>query len=267
MASRPSGDLLERALRDLSAHVAFPPEPDLAPRVVAAIEIERSRRTAVPVPRRRPARAVAFGMAVLVAATLTVALSPATREAVADFLGIGGVRIETAPGPLPTPTAGRGDNLALGTKTTLEEARAAVDFDVLVPSVAELGDPDEVYLSTAFPAGGRVSLAYRAGGSLPEARTTGLGLLVTEFEGTVEPELAKKLAVQQQVRPTDVNGSLAFWVRGPHTVFFLDANGQVASDTLRLSANALIWTDGTTTLRIESELNLADTLRIAESMR
>ena len=42
--------------------------------------------------------------------------------------------------------------------------------------------------------GGELALAYPPGTGLPEARTTGLGLLVTEFRGDLVPELIGKLA-------------------------------------------------------------------------
>ncbi|HEY7876093.1 MAG TPA: hypothetical protein VIG64_13335 [Actinomycetota bacterium] len=255
---------LEGALLDLAPHVAFPAERDLSMRVTAAIRTETVRRDA-PRIRRRPARAFAFAGGLAMAALLGLALTPATRDAVADFLGIGGVRITAGGGAAPTPTASAGTNLALGELVTLEEARALVDFSILVPGASGFEEPDEVYVA-GFPPGGRVSLVYDAGRSLPRADKTGVGLLITEFEGMLENTLVKKLAVQQQVRPTEVDGKLAYWVRGPHTLFYLDAEGELRQETLRLSDNALIWTSGSMTLRIESSLSLEDSLAIAESM-
>ena len=269
MDRRPGFDdaRLEAALRDLAPRLALPAEPDLVVRVTAAIRAgERQRDVRLP---RWPRRALAFGMAVFVVlfASLALVFSPAARDAVADFLGIGGVRIKVGPQRGPTPTAAPGENLSLGVETTLEDARDRVDFPIRVPSVLGLPpNPNRVYYS-GFPEGGRVSLVYRAQPDwLPEANPTGVGLLITQFEGDINPEFSKKLASQEQVMPTDVNGSPAYWVEGLHTVFFIDANGEQISDTLRLSANALIWVEGDTTLRIESELDLVDTLQIAESM-
>jgi hypothetical protein len=259
---------LDQALRDLGPALALPREPDLAARVTAAIRSGPVPTTVRPSRRSRAALAFATAAFVVIVASLALAFSPAAREAVADFLGIGGVRIKIGPERGPTPTAAPGENLSLGVETTLEGAQERVDFRIRVPSVLGLGSkPHRVYYSD-FPAGGRVSLVYQAQPEwLPEASATGVGLLITEFEGDIAPDLAKKLTTQEQVEPTDVNGSLAFWVEGPHTLFFVDANGVQRSDTLRLSANALIWTDGDTTLRIESELDMDDALKIAESMR
>jgi hypothetical protein len=267
MARRPGfDDGLERALMELAPRLALPAETDLVPRVTAAI-----RAGAGAPPLRAPRwsrRALAFGMAALVLlASGTLALSPAARDAVADFIGIGGLRVEVGPRPAPLPTTPPGENLSLGVETTLDDARERVDFSIRVPDILGLANPDRVYYSD-FPAGGRVSLVYRAQPDwLPEASATGVGLLVTEFRGDVEPELMKKLSSQGQVRPTEVNGSPALWIRGPHTLFFVDEDGRQQTDTLRLSANALIWMEGDVTLRIESELDLVDALTIAESMR
>jgi hypothetical protein len=258
---------LERALVDLGPALALPAEPDLVARVSASIRAgsaPRDHRVSL-----RPRRALAFVTAafVLIVTSLALAFSPAAREAVADFLGIGGVRIKVGPERGPTPTAAPGENLSLGVETTLAEAQDRVDFPIRVPSVLGLPpNPNAVYHSD-FPPGGRVSLVYRAQPDwLPEARASGVGLLIMEFEGAAEPDFAKKLSAEHQVEFTDVNGSPAYWVEGQHTLFFLDANGRQRTDTLRLSANALIWTEGDMTLRLESELELEDALTIAESM-
>ena len=92
-------DVLETRLLALANAVAFPPAPDLAPAIARAITTRR--RTA---PRWRPLARAAVVSAVLVlaaAATVLVA-SPRAREAVADRLGIGGIRIEYV-SSTPTP--------------------------------------------------------------------------------------------------------------------------------------------------------------------
>jgi hypothetical protein len=259
---------LEQVLKDIGPRLAWPAEPQLARSVVAAIAAREPVQEKKRAHRFRPA--LAFGVAVLVvlfASLALVAFSPAAREAVADFLGIGGVRIEIGPTG-PTPTARPGDNLFLGDETTLEEARERVDFQVRVPSVLGLPpEPNSVFYSD-FPVGGRVSLVYRAQPDwLPEASTTGVGLLLTEFQGSLDGDLIKKSADHEVLVPTEVNGAPAFWVEGPHSLFYYDAKNRLRSESLRLSANALIWTQGGTTFRLESELNLSDALTIAESMR
>ena len=252
---------LEGALESLGPDLAFPPAPNLGDRVRAAIEAGEHR--ARPWMARR---AIAFAAAALaVIATLTLSLSPAARRAVADWLGIGGVRIVHGPGP--TPTAAPGANLALGSRATLDEARAEVDFPVTVPSLPELGEPDSVFVA-GVPEGGRVSLVYEAGGILPNTDETGLGMIVTEFRATIETDFMKKVIGKEALPEiTDVDGELAFWITGPHTVYlYRDVDGDIREDSVRLAGNALVWEHDGITYRIESDLDLEDARRVAESM-
>jgi hypothetical protein len=214
-------------------------------------------------PRRAFALATA---AVVVVATATLTFSPAARHAVADWIGIGGVRISRGGGP--TPTAAPGSNLALGSRSTLAEARGAVDFSVAIPSELGLGRPDAVYLS-AVPVGGRVTFVYNANEALPATDETGLGMIVAQFRASIGPDLAKKVMGKQGgFEVTEVDGALAFWLPGPHTFYlYRDAEGHIRQDTLRLAGNTLLWADDGVTYRIESGLDLDTAVRIAESMR
>ena len=255
-----SRELLERALVDLGPRLELPPTPDLAGRVRAAIEAGDARPA-----RRAPLtwRAALVGAAVVVVIVATTLLfSPAARHAVADWLGIGGIRIGHGAGP--TPTAPAGSNLALGTRVSLDDARSRVDFPVRVPAAA--AEPDAVYAADV-PIGGRVSLVYAAGDGLPNTDETGLGMIVTEFRATVTSEIGKKTVGAGGVEITDVDGALAYWITGPHTVYlYKDAEGHIREDSVRLSGNALIWVEDGITYRIESDLGRAEAVRIAESM-
>src|SRR5207247_1380226 len=85
----------------------------------------------------------------LVAGAL-LAFSPGARQAVADFLGLRGVRIQVEPSnPSPSllPTS-VGGPLQLGQQLSLAEARQRVRFPILLPNDPRLGPPDEVYLSS-----------------------------------------------------------------------------------------------------------------------
>lgn len=254
---------LETALEGLASQIAFPPAPDLSARVVRAVE-EAGRQPAPRTWAGRRAFALATAVAVVVA-SLTLSLSPAARRAVADWLGIGGVRIVHGPGP--TPTAPPGSNLALGSRASLDEARAAVDFPIAVPSLPGVGEPDGVYVADV-PEGGRVSLVYEAGGILPNTDETGLGMIVTEFRASIDPNFMKKVIGKQALpEVTDVDGDLAFWIVGPHTVYlYRDADGDIREDSVRLAGNALLWERNGITYRIESDLDLDTARRLAESM-
>src|SRR5881397_220649 len=94
---------LERALRDLGQHLAYPDTPDL----VVAVRVRLAQQ---PAPRRRSwlvlpvwPRAVAVGLvALLVLVGAALAISPDARDAVAERLGLKGVTIEHVP-EVPTP--------------------------------------------------------------------------------------------------------------------------------------------------------------------
>ena len=252
---------LERGLRELGAHIEYPPERDLAPAVRARID-----RGAGYMGARRPARrAVALAAAVLVIAVSAPLIAlPGVRSAVADWLGVGGVRIRTG-GPTPTPA---GPSLDLGRPVSLEEGRAEVDFDVVVPG--ELGPPDAVFFEADVP-GGQVVLAYRAGRGLPAAPNSEYGALVTQFEGSVGDVVVKKTVVGDsgtKVSPLRVDGSRGFWISGrPHFVTYLDRNGRPRQETVRLVGNVLLWERDGVTLRIESALSRRSALDVARSLR
>jgi hypothetical protein len=291
MGARPSGPgpaELERALAGLGRSLDYPTQADLSLAVARRIEVARAARPGLVAFRRglrslrpviRPAWggaslgrrvAVAFlALAVFLAGLLT--FSPGAREAVADFLGIGGVHIKQTQSPIPTslPT-GLGSDLFLGHQVPIDQVGAEVAFHVLVPSAPSLGSPDEVWLSRNVFPDGQVSLVYRARPGLPSAGPTGAGLLLTEFRASVNAGFLQKVVGEgttlSAVRVKDRYPG--FWIEGrPHEVMVVGPDGQPVPDTVRLAGNVLIWEQGGVTLRIESTLGLAQVLRLAASVR
>jgi hypothetical protein len=264
---------LERDLADLGAHLEHPPTPPLAEAVLA--------RIAEPAPRAAPSRrrsgwwpvrpgwrrVAAVALALIVLATGIVVATPAARQAVARRLGLPGVAIHLggqAP-PVTTPAPGAGANLDLGRRVTLEQARAAVPFPVLVPTAAGLDRPDGVYLSDD-PPGGRVDFVYRPRPGLAVAPGTGVGLLITQF--SADPMVEKIGKGTGEVRLVDVGGHTGYWFgRGQHFFTYLDRHGGVRTDTTRLAGSTLLWSLGQLTLRLEGEVNASRAIEIAESMR
>ena len=105
---------LEHELRTLP--IAFPDEPDLAPRVLARLERPVRRWWLVPT------------LAALAVAGALLAI-PQTRAAILDLFRIGGVevrRVETQPRAPVRPAV-------LGREVSLATARRSVDFPLLVP--------------------------------------------------------------------------------------------------------------------------------------
>ena len=64
-----------------------------------------------------------------------------------------------------------------------------------------------------------------------------------------------------------VDGAPGYWVSGDaHLFFFTDADGDFIDDGRRWVGDALVWSDGTTTYRLESALGLEASIRLAESL-
>jgi hypothetical protein len=189
---------------------------------------------------------------------------PGARRAVADWLGISGIEIRVQDdAPTPTTPVRTLANLDLGVETSLEDAQGTVEFPIAAPS--GFGEP-RVFVRTP-PVGGAVSLVYPPGPGLPKTTETRVGMLITEFEARLDLELmGKHMPTTSILQPVDL-GDLGFWLEGdPHTVLFLDANGEVQEDSIRLAGNTLMWEDDGISYRLESNLDLEEVLKIARSM-
>lgn len=244
---------LERRLERLAAAVEVPSTPDLATRVTAALSADAWRRRWWP----------AWAGAGVVAATLLVALVVApVRSAIADWLGIGGVAVDLSTEPLPDPGP---VDIDLGRSVSLDTARAAVEFPLLVP--AALGQPDEVRLAEA-PTGALVYLVYAASDELPAAPGTGVGALVTQFRASLAGgTITKVVPPDGSVDEVEVRGVPGLWISGEmHLIGYLLPDRSVIDDSIRLAANTLLWEEGGITYRLESALELEETLEVAESM-
>jgi hypothetical protein len=265
---------LERALRDLGAHLDFPATPDLAPAVATRLrEAPAARRRPLPRLPRLPGwqRLALAGLAAVMLAAAVLVVSPGTREAVARRLGLRGVDIRIGGEP-PTPTVttrpGERLELGLGERVTLDEARRRVTFPVLVPTAAGFRQPDAVYVNQSQPQGGRVDLVFRARPGLPANPYTDVGLLVTEFQGSLTPDFIKKVVGGGLVEEVQVAGQPGYWFSGePHFYSFQDTRGELVDERTRLAGNTLVWQAGAQTLRVEGQLSKREALRIAESMR
>lgn len=244
-------ETLERELQALGRELAYPEAPDFSARIGERLRAEPAPRRPLLLPRRP----LAVALAVLAAALVAALAVPPVRGALLDLLGIGGVTIERVE---RLPAVAPSQDLALGRRVSLDEARRSVDFPVLVPEA--LGEPDAVYLSRAFP-GGAVSLLY---GTERQAQA-----LVTAFRGTTEPGLIKKMAVDERtsIRPVTVRGRFGWFISGePHFVAFVDANGEIREDQFRLARNVLLWVENAVTYRLETGAGRARALELARSL-
>jgi len=250
---------VERDLAWLATDAIFPPTPAFTmPRTAV------SARNRGPFPVRTSWWKAGLAAAGLLVAT-TVAV-PDTREAVADWLGFPGIRIEIgdrAGDPPPTVTS-IGGSLLLGEPATLDRAGERVSFEIVAPIMLADVSP-EVYLNR-FQGTSAVSLLYPASDDLPVIGDTGVGMLLMQIDasGNTSMLIGKRASAESPPRPVTIDGAKGLWIQGG--VLMADA-GDPFWTYARRSGNVLVWEAGGVTYRMESNLPLNDALAIAESLQ
>jgi hypothetical protein len=197
----------------------------------------------------------------VVALIVVVMAFPAGRRAVANLLDIAGIHVEFGNTPeLPLPT-----DLLPGRRVDLGEAQAAVDFLILQPAVME--SPGTVAILD-WELGTQVFLGWGESAALPEVGESGIGLLLVEFRADLNVDFFGKLVDGgTTVDQVLVHGAPAFWLGGaPHVFMFETGRRDLVEDETRLTGNVLIWEADGVTFRLESNLNLEESLKIAESL-
>ncbi|HUP73182.1 MAG TPA: hypothetical protein VM282_09045 [Acidimicrobiales bacterium] len=284
-------DPLESALADLASRVDITDVDAFTAATMVKVRRGRDdarRRRTFSVVRGSNARQVlAVAAAILLVVTAVLAV-PRSRDAIADLLGIDGLRIRsgdvpatsspgssavtssstfsptgsstvssttgpTVSGAAPFDAAAVGRDLALGSEVSLATARATL------PALRELdsayGPPDAMYRSDR-PAG-LVSFVWRARQGLagsPTAPT--VGLVVQQYPGSGDVSyFLKTLSPGSRAREVTVEGKKGYWVDGaPHSIAYVDARNAFVEDTVRWASNALVWAANGVTHRIESSL-------------
>ena len=301
---------LEAALRDFGSALQVPPAPDVSATVAARVTAERHRGV-------RPGRVrVSLRWALLAAVLAVLALvalaaagglglpglrigfvgpsaspspstgpsasgpSPSIREpspAAAAPSASGGASgaTQTMTASVPPPAATLSPIGA--TPTTLDAARRAVTFPVVLPDpVAVGGAVPQVYLDRDV-VGGEVVLLYPAtadaggpAGSLPVGPDgSPIAYVLTESAGLInELILGKTLGPGNTITPVEIDGATGLWISGPvHELLVFDGAGDVRPERTRIVGNVLAWVRNETLFRIETPLALDDALRVARSMR
>lgn len=183
---------------------------------------------------RRPWRARVIGG--LLAALIGLGLVPGVRTAVADFLGLPGVRIEAGDGEADAPP-----RTSFGEPTTLTAAGRRLGFTVAVPRALGYLHPDGVFID-----GSIVTLAYDS------------GVYLQQFRG--EDVSIVKRAVTETLEVTTVAGADAYWVPGRHELT-VSGGEPVTVDSV------LLWFRDGITYRLESNLSEAEAVRLAGTVR
>ncbi|MBL8056102.1 MAG: hypothetical protein JNK29_05355 [Anaerolineales bacterium] len=234
---------LEALLRRAGRHFPYPP-----PAGPAAARV-----------RGRPRARLAWALAGLAALGLLSLAVPQVRAGLVEFIQIGVVRVFVAPPTAapatvtPAPTL-LPSLLDLAGHTTLEAARQAVAFPIRLPAYpADLGPPDDVFLQDLD--GSAVVLVWRDHARPDQVRLS-LHYLSSPAVGVKgQPEA---------LQSTAVNGQSAVWTTGGYVIQVKSGNW----DFRRLiDGHVLVWTEGALTLRLETDLPLAEAVRVAESLR
>ena len=255
---------LVAALQEAGREVAFPQTPPLAEGVRRRIEAGPIPVAAIRLPRTRPPRlrpALGTIAVVTIALAVTMSFSVTARRAVADLLGVVGIRVSFDDEPSVTPRPA--SSVPLGERLSRSAAGESAGLPVLVPTT--VSGPPAFYYDPSVGESGMVSVVYPR-----SARTlAGVDLLVGQFRAALEEEYVKKVAtLGSKVRFVPVRASDGYWIGGePHLFFYVDADGEVRQDSARLAGRVLIWEEGGVTYRIEGAESLRAALRIASDLR
>lgn len=240
-----------------------------APGVDVAASV-RARITARPARGRRPWRALPRSLVLALIALLVVAV-----VATAVGLGLPGLRLSLG-GPTPPPTVAPtlappsvvpGTGLGIGMRSTLEEAAAATGRPIPIPTDDRFGLPDAVWLQRS-PAR-EVTLVWAPSEDLPADLDPTIGAILQSFEGELlEPYLEKVIQGGTVVAPVTVGGADGYWIGGDaHWLMYRAPDGEVVEDGRRWVGDALIWSDGAVTYRLETGLGREATIAVAEGLR
>ena len=270
MSDRDLTVTLIRELRALATQIDVPPPADITADVRRAIAALPSRRPATPwLTALRPALVTVVG--VIAAIALVLAASPAARETVADWLGVGGIDIQVRPtesgseAAVEQPTETVGDPLQTSAEISLPEARTVVAFAVRVPE--RLGEPDRVYVDESWP-DGVITMVWAPSADLPEIGSSDVGALFSTFRSDVQGDfLTKVLGSFEDVEQARVDGARGIWFGGPPHLVARDANGVHREVNARLSGHSLIWERNGITYRLEADLPRDEMVAIGSSLR
>jgi hypothetical protein len=280
---------LEAALRELAGSLALPGQAGAAvldPARRARLRIEQGEVGARPWGRwawlaPSPGRRFGRGLALALVAVVVVA-------AIAGALGLGlpGIRIVPAPSgsaavgsatpasspsgsPVetsasPTIASPLGASMGLGDPIAVADASSAVDIPLRLPAAPGVGSPASAWLLV-----GRLSFVWPATATLPSTREPGVGLILSEFRGSVDPGyFAKVVGPETKITAVSVDGVTGYWISGaPHEIVFVDEHGYPIFDSRRIVGDTLLWARGDVTYRLESGLDQAAAIALANSLR
>ena len=230
---------LEQRLQLLGQELAYPPEPDVAPAVLARLDR-----------RPFPWRPVALALAVLAVAVGAAFAVPQARTTILKWFHLRGAtveRVETLPPAVERSQAG-----GLGRPLAPDAAERVVGFEL------------------ALPPGMKPRRVYVLDGALASVvlRSEGRPLLLSEYSSGNFDLLKKSVGGRSVIQPVLVNGARGLWLEGgPHTLTYFNSRGEFRQRTVTIRGNVLLWIHGQLTLRLEGRLTKAEALRIGRLIR
>jgi hypothetical protein len=254
MPDRPMTDeRLEAALASLGGDLAFPVTPAFGEAVAARLRAERAAGARP----RLPSLALWSRRRVLVLAT--IGLLAALALAAAARLAIGTIEIRVQPGVTPSRSLAPVEPDALGDPLPAPEAVALAGFE---PSLPSGPPPDEVYVVDSPFGDPGLIYAWRPSATYPDLPGTEWGLVLIAFQGDDET-VVKTVQQFEDVHDASVNGERASWIPVPHV---LEIETDRGFETFSVGGNVLIWEVDEVTYRLETSLDRASAIAVAESM-
>jgi len=254
MPDRPmTHEQLEAALSALGSDLAFPATPAFGETVTSRLTSERAAGARP----RLPSRALWSRRRVLV--LVTIGLLAALALAAAARLAIGTIEIRVQPGVRPSPSLPPVEPDVLGDPLPAREAAALAGFE---PSLPSGPPPDEVYVVDSPFGDPGLIYAWRPSATYPALSGTEWGLVLIAFQGDDET-VVKTVERFEDVHDASVNGERATWIPVPHV---LEIETDAGFVTFSVRGNVLIWEVAGITFRLETSLERASAIALAESM-
>jgi len=252
----PPTHLTDERLKEAARRFRYPSTPDMT-----EVVIDRIQSGSGPRVRMRSAWVI---LSLILLLSMVLFAVPDVRAEIVRFFQVGVVRIFPASATqtaiptfpqVPLTTSPRTTTLSgLAGKTTLETAQVRLSFPMRLPTYpTNLGKPEQVFLQEDGP---MLILVWTdpvdSQKALLSLYEIGPGsVIIRKFEPRV-------------IQETQVNGRYAVWVQGPYLVQLTD--GTYAQGML-VAGNTLIWEENGITYRLESDLGLEETIKIAESLK
>jgi hypothetical protein len=194
----------------------------------------------------------------VVAGVMLLAAAAVAAKVVID---LGALTIDTIPGRATALPSAVASGPTLGHPATLGEAEREAGFVAQVPEA--LGAPDEVWVDRAQD-GARIVLAWSADGALPVIDGLPWGAVLYEFRGEMEQVSKGVFTEGNTFEDVEVDGREARWIAGEHELDVVTDDGTYAR--YRVTGNVLVWKVEGIVLRLETSLDQAAAVRIAESL-